>query len=631
MNKVICSLWLCCCAAAFASQAESTGKTVYASEFGWNAEDATECLQAALDSGAAKVVVDRQAGDWIVRPINVTAQGQEIVFCDGVTVRAKKGEFRGRNDCLFKIVGTASDIVMRGEGNARLTMNKADYQDVSRYASSEWRHAVSVHGKGMTVKDLAILSSGGDGVYVNGASDVLLENLVCDDHHRQGISVISTKNLIIRKCRFTGTCGTPPACGTDLEPNLSRNNLENVSFEDCDFSDNASAGIYLYLGQLDSTSAPLSIRFSGCTSYGNRTHGINISGSSKGASPRGEITFENCKVYGNGGHTIRFVNVLKGSDRFRVILRNCELDARNTREAGISFGGNIPYSIGNVTFENTSLTVSDKGRSLDFSALPGVGLKDVNGTLSVKRGGKTESVDIAEWAAQFREDQEMLRFTTVPVDYRSLRPATDVKRLSKPVHTGNLRGRFTFVQYHGEAGEYPIRFRCRTVGKNSNLVTVQVRDAAGTDLGKFSFTDLDYTYVAKVNGKNVTRLEVSTNSRVDIESEWPGIGLEAAGGVHLFAPGGRRFYFPVPAKAAEVCVMLKPEEPMSAELLDANGTAMQKKDFGNKPDILRGKKTSAQPEIWSLAVPRLAEDAVFRIGAPAIPIVSPSREAMLVQ
>lgn len=629
MNKALCAL--CCCAAAFATQAESTGKTVYASEFGWNAEDATECLQAALDSGAAKVVVDRQAGDWIVRPINVKAQGQEIVFCDGVTVRAKKGEFRGRNDCLFKIVGTASDIVMRGEGNARLTMNKADYQDVSRYASSEWRHAVSVHGKGMTVKDLAILSSGGDGVYVNGASDVLLENLVCDDHHRQGISVISTKNLIIRKCRFTGTCGTPPACGTDLEPNLSRNNLENVSFEDCDFSDNASAGIHLYLGQLDSTSAPLSIRFSGCTSYGNRTHGINISGSSKGTSPRGEITFENCKVYGNGGHTIRFVNVLKGSDRFRVILRNCELDARNTREAGISFGGNIPYSIGNVTFENTSLTVSDKGRSLDFSALPGVGLKDVNGTLSVKRGGKTESVDIAEWAAQFREDQEMLRFTTVPVDYRSLRPATDVKRLSKPVHTGNLRGRFTFVQYHCEAGEYPIRFRCRTVGKNSNLVTVQVRDAAGTDLGKFSFTDLDYTYVAKVNGKNVTRLEVSTNSRVDIESEWPGIGLEAAGGVHLFAPGGRRFYFPVPAKATEVCVMLKPEEPMSAELLDANGTAVQKKDFGNKPDILRGKKTSAQPEIWSLAVPRLAEDAVFRIGAPAIPIVSPSREAMLVQ
>lgn len=225
----------------------------------------------------------------------------------------------------------------------------------------------------------------------------------------------------------------------------------------------------------------------------------------------------------------------------------------------------------------------------------------------------------------------MMRFTTVPVDYRALKPATDAKRLSKPVRTGNLRGRFTFVQCHGEAGEYPIRFRCKPVGRNSNLVTVQVRDAAGTDLGRFSFTDLDYTYVAKVNGKNVTRLEVSTNSRVDIESEWPGMGIEAAGGVHLFAPGGRRFHFFVPAQATEVRVMLKPEEPMSAELLDAGGAVVQSKGFSAKPDIQRWRKTSAEPETWSLAVPRVAEDAVFRIGSPAIPIVSPSREAMLVQ
>lgn len=631
MNRMFCALLLCCCSAALASPAKSAGKVVLASGFGWNAEDATGCLQAALDSGAAKVLVDRQPGDWIVRPLKVSAHGMEIVFCDGVTVRAKKGGFKGGNDCLFKIDGKSSDIVMRGEGNARLLMNKADYQDQSRYASAEWRHTLSIHGRRITVKDLSLLSSGGDGVYVNGASDVLLENLDCSDHHRQGISVIAAKNLTVRKCRFTGTRGTPPACGTDLEPNHSRNFFENVSFEDCDFSGNASGGILLFLGSLDSSSAPVSIRFSRCTSHGNGSNGICIHGSSGGTSPRGEITFDGCRAYGNGGSALRFVNVMNGSDRLKVILRNCELDALGTAEAGISFGGNIPFSIGNVTFENTALSVTDKGRGLDFSALPGTGLKDVNGTLTVDRSGRRESVDMAKWAAQFREDPEMMRFTTVPVDYRALKPATDAKRLSRPVRTGNLRGRFTFVQYHGEAGEYPIRFMCKPVGRNSNLVTVQVRDAAGTDLGRFSFTDLDYTYVAKVNGKNVTRLEVSTNSRVDIESEWPGMGIEAAGGVHLFAPGGRRFHFFVPAQATEVCVMLKPEEPMSAELLDAGGAVVQSKGFSAKPDILRWRKTSSKPETWSLAVPRVAEDAVFRIGSPAIPIVSPSREAMLVQ
>ena len=59
---------------------------VRASEFGWNAEDATDALQAAIDSGAERVVVDRQEGDWLVRPLFLRKSNQEIVVADGVTV-----------------------------------------------------------------------------------------------------------------------------------------------------------------------------------------------------------------------------------------------------------------------------------------------------------------------------------------------------------------------------------------------------------------------------------------------------------------------------------------------------------------------------------------------------------------
>ncbi len=76
--------------------------------------------------------------------------------------------------------------------------------------------------------------------------------------------------------------------------------------------------------------------------------------------------------------------------------------------------------------------------------------------------------------------------------------------------------------------------------------------------------------------------------------------------------------------------MLKPEEPMSAALLDANGVAVEERGFSAKPDILRCKKAAGQAEVWSLAVPRVAEDARFRIGAPALPIVTQDPEAMLV-
>ena len=68
--------------------------------WGFNAEDATECLQSAIDSGAKKVVVPFMGTEWIVRPIRLRGN-LELVFEPGVLVLAKKGEFRGKGDSLF--------------------------------------------------------------------------------------------------------------------------------------------------------------------------------------------------------------------------------------------------------------------------------------------------------------------------------------------------------------------------------------------------------------------------------------------------------------------------------------------------------------------------------------------------
>ena len=85
--------------AAFASV---SGECINASSFGWNAEDSTSALQAAFDSGAKRVVIDRQAGDWISRPLFITNSNIEVVFADGVTLKAKRGEFYGKKDCLIE-------------------------------------------------------------------------------------------------------------------------------------------------------------------------------------------------------------------------------------------------------------------------------------------------------------------------------------------------------------------------------------------------------------------------------------------------------------------------------------------------------------------------------------------------
>ena len=49
-----------------------------------NVEDSTAALQAAFDSGASRVVIDRQVGDWISRPLFITNSNIEVLLADGV-------------------------------------------------------------------------------------------------------------------------------------------------------------------------------------------------------------------------------------------------------------------------------------------------------------------------------------------------------------------------------------------------------------------------------------------------------------------------------------------------------------------------------------------------------------------
>ena len=134
---------------------------VKASSFGFNAEDATECLQKAFDSGATVVRIDKQSGDWIIRPVFLRSNQTVIVEPD-VTVRAKKGEFKDVGDSLFNIEDV-ENVTLKGGKNSRLLMNKKDYQDKTLYKHSEWRMLVAIHSaKNVTVQDLILESSGGD-------------------------------------------------------------------------------------------------------------------------------------------------------------------------------------------------------------------------------------------------------------------------------------------------------------------------------------------------------------------------------------------------------------------------------------------------------------------------------------
>ncbi|MBQ6914099.1 MAG: right-handed parallel beta-helix repeat-containing protein, partial [Kiritimatiellae bacterium] len=165
-------------------------------------EDATEAIQKALDAGARYVVFDRAASPYVTRPLFVRSNTR-VAFEEGVELLAKEGEFKDRFDALVTLHGV-TNVVLRGLGKgATLRMRIKDYQSAA-YVHGEWRHAVNLLSAGnVTVQNLTLADSGGDGIYVGAkpnvtpCRDITIRDCVCDNNNRQGISVISVDGLLI--------------------------------------------------------------------------------------------------------------------------------------------------------------------------------------------------------------------------------------------------------------------------------------------------------------------------------------------------------------------------------------------------------------------------------------------------
>ena len=269
-----------------------------ASWWGFNAEDSTAYLQAAINSGVSKLVVDKMSTPWIVTPL-FARSNQMVVFEKGVELVAKKGEFKGLNACLFSCMGV-TNVVISGYG-ATFRMHKPDYY-APPYKKGEWRHTLKICGsRNITAEGLTLLESGGDGVYLSiiggktelAPTDVVLRDLVCDRHHRQGMSVTAARRLLIERCVLKNTRGGPPEAGIDFEPNVADEELIDCVMRGCTIENNHGNGIDLCLMQLDATSKPVSITVEDCRVLGN-LNSVAFNTWGKPTFPTGVIRMKGC-------------------------------------------------------------------------------------------------------------------------------------------------------------------------------------------------------------------------------------------------------------------------------------------------------------------------------------------------
>jgi hypothetical protein len=271
---------------------------VSAAWWGFDREDSTAGLQAALDSGAAVVLVPRMETPWISSRLYIRSN-TTLILEEGVVLLAKRGSFQNPGDAFLNVVD-AHDITVSGYG-AIIRMWKTDYA-APPYKKGEWRSALAMWGgRRITLLGLTAESSGGDGVYLGRSktrivnTDIHLKDLVLRDHYRQGVSVITVVNLLIENTELGGTSGTAPSAGIDFEPNRADEPIKNCRLKNCLIRNNAGAGLLVYFRRYKPASEPFDITLEDCTVYGNLV-GTYVTGFENGA--RGRLDLIRTRMYG---------------------------------------------------------------------------------------------------------------------------------------------------------------------------------------------------------------------------------------------------------------------------------------------------------------------------------------------
>lgn len=605
-----------------------------ASWWGFDAADATAGLQAAIDSGVKRLTLDAAGGEWLVGPIRLRSN-LELIIADGVTVRALPGGFQKQHEALFTAM-EVENLILRGVGTACLRMNKSDYLDASRYVWSEWRHLLSLRGcDGVTISNLTLAASGGDGIYVSTSPNrkrcrnIVVERVIATEHNRQGISVISAENLLIRDSAFLNTRGTPPAAGIDFEPNGADECLISNRVENCDFSGNASSGVILALPNLTAASEPVSVWFRNCRITDNGG-GVSVT-ASRTTPVGGRIVFEDCRVERARKQALVTLRNLQ-EEGLEILFKKCLLDNRDGDDPDILLQSDVAADFNQVHFDQVTLRPGKRG-VCSFAGMPGAGITGLDGELTLLTEGATTAFDFAAFRQRHPPNPALKAFRVRPLDPRRLRPISGAAEA--PATGLHLRGKLSLLHDAATNSPLPLTFRIKPYGKAPLGVKVTVRDQTGTVVDTFRITKPEYRYTLQNPGKMLYTFDVDTRGHLFCaETDVSGLAFATVTPLQLMG-GNQRLFFQVPADATNVQVeVFTPlKEFATVRLLNAAGVAVDQRDELEGWSRLGADRAAGapQPEIWSLHVVRAVEDVFFRLGDPLLPVVASTPGALLVE
>ena len=251
--------------------------------------------------------------------------------------------------------------------------------------SGEWGHGISIMDSyNVTINDGYIKDCFGDGIYVGGTNDrsnyIYINNVICDNNRRQGISLVNCHDVYVYQCVLSNTNGTLPEAGLDIEPNSNDDSAYNIYVDKCEIFNNNGEGIdVLFSKQINITDSKI---------YNNNKLGIHIRGSVERPS---DISVSNCNIFDNVNgafscfdfSTAKLMNNMIASssdaacfryyltgEKRQVVISNNIINITNGRLYHWASAENISETIFNynmVTFDGECLPTNFYGKISQFN------------------------------------------------------------------------------------------------------------------------------------------------------------------------------------------------------------------------------------------------------------------------
>ena len=455
-----------------------------------------------------------------------------------------------------------------------------------------------------------MIESGGDGIYLGNdrrnkelsyCKNFLIENVHVSDQHRQGISVISAEDLLIRNCSFNNTSGTLPAAGIDFEPNSPRERLVNCVVEKCVFNGNQGSGVEFFLDKLTADTIPVSVTVRECSMIGNKNANINyMAGKSKNV--RGEINFSDCKLVSTGS-----LNIMIQSVDMAIKFRNMSIDNNKNPLEAIAISSDSK-TMGNILFDNIAITDSKSDTAIGTALRSGKVPQKINVSGNVTLNGK--EFDVAACIKDYENIAVTMQMGTGKVDISAF--AAPRKMICKKSSRVRIRSPFKFIQYCQKDSPLGIDVVTEVIGRNKKKIKVKLYDPDGR---VFIARELAPGERLTVNDKAAKTGFYTVechpqNSPVMVISQKSGQAISYSGALNFLRPSGD-IYFEVPAGVESFSMMIAgdPGEYLTAQLLDPAGNTIQsKKNFCTPTAFKASRKNRNVAEVWSIRFVSARED-----------------------